>query len=52
MAKFKWKSQVEMDKEQERQKERDKFKGKDFKTLSRKEKDEILEKIARQMGLL
>ncbi|MFH5834543.1 hypothetical protein ACHAL6_00530 [Proteiniclasticum sp. C24MP] len=49
MAKIKWKAKEEKDKDQN---ERDKFKGKDFKTLSRKEKDEILEKIARQMGLL
>jgi hypothetical protein len=49
LAKIKWDSKEEKVKEQQ---ERDRFKGKDFKTLSRKEKDGILEKIAYQLGLL
>jgi len=49
VAKIKWKAKEEKDKEQN---ERDQFKRKDFKTLSRKEKDELLEKIARQLSLL
>ncbi|WP_294098076.1 hypothetical protein [Proteiniclasticum sp.] len=49
MANIKWESKEVKDKEQ---KEREKFKGKDFKKLSQKEKDELLEKIARQLGYL
>lgn len=47
LAKIKWESKE--DKENEK-KEREKFKNKNFNNLSRKEKDEILEKIARQLG--
>lgn len=49
MARIKWESKEEKDKEQ---KEREKFKDKDFGKLSQKEKDELLEKIARQLGYL
>ena len=49
MSKIKWESKEEKDKEQ---KDREKFKGEDFKKLSQKEKDELLEKIARQLGYL
>lgn len=49
LAKIKWESKEDKDKEQ---KEREKFKNKNFNNLSRKEKDEILEKIARQLGYI
>jgi len=49
LAKIKWKAQAEADQEK---KELEKFKGKAFKNLSQKEKDELLEKIARQLGYL
>lgn len=49
MAKIKWEAKEEKEK---KQKELGKFKGKDFQKLSQKEKDELLEKIARQLGYL
>ena len=56
MAKIKWKSQVETENEilQEEKKinDKEKHKGKDFNALSRKEKDELLERIARDLGYL
>lgn len=56
MAKIKWKSKADIEQgklEQEQKKaKKEEFKGKDFKTLSTKEKDEILEKIAKDLGYL
>ena len=52
--KIKKKAQIEQEKLEQKQKkaEKEKFKSKDFKTLSTKEKDEILEKIARDLGYI
>ena len=56
MAKIKWESKSETErelKEQEAlQKQKEKFKKKDFKTLSTKEKDELLEVISKILGLI
>ena len=49
MAKIKWESK--QDKESKKA-DQEKFKGKQFKTFSAKEKDELLERIARQLGYL
>lgn len=49
MAKIKWESKK--DKETKKA-EQEKFKGKEFKNLSTKEKDEILERIAKTMGII
>ena len=56
MTKIKWKSNSETErelKEQETlQKQKEKFKKKDFKTLSTNEKDELLEAISKILGLI
>ena len=56
MAKIKWtiKAEIEQKKlEQEQKKaEKEKHKGKKFKTLSTKDKDELLEQIAKDLGYL
>lgn len=49
LSKIKWENRAEKEKEKQ---EREKFKNKEFKKLSQKEKDELLEKIARQLGYL
>lgn len=56
MAKIKWKNQTDIDTEKAESKveaeQREKFKGKAFGTLSTKEKDELLEMLARAQGLI
>lgn len=56
LSKIKWKTNKEIEeekiKEQGERKEREMFKNKNFNNLSRKEKDELLEKIALQLGFL
>lgn len=56
MAKFNWKEQKDIDNKIEEdtlnQKNRDFFKNKKFKDLSSKEKDSLLEELARQAGLI
>ena len=56
MAKVKWKSKSETErelKEQEAfQKQKERFKKKAFKTLSTKEKDELLYLALKQLGLI
>lgn len=63
MAKIKWKNKTEIDAEkilQEQQKfekeqqkfEKEQFKNKEFKNLSTKEKDKLLEILAKQSGLI
>lgn len=49
MAKIKWESKRETE---TKKAEKEKFKGKDFKSLSTKDKDELLEKIAKDLGYL
>ncbi len=49
MAKIKWTPQTEIDQTKD---DLEKFKGRDFQTLTQTEKDELLEKIARQLGYL
>ena len=56
MSKIKWKSKADIDAEkaeQEHQKaEKEQFKGKDFGNLSTKEKDKLLEILAKEHGLV
>ena len=56
MAKVNWKSQEDIDKELLKQREMEEkkktLKNKKFTTLSTKEKDELLEILARQAGLI
>lgn len=55
MAKIKWKNKSDIDKEKleiEEKKKHKKYKGKPFKNLSTKDKDELLEMLARQFGLI
>lgn len=56
MAKIKWKNKVDIEAEKalkEQQKiEREQFKNKDFGNLSTKEKDKLLEILAKQAGLI
>ena len=56
MSKIKWKNKREMEQEKQEKEqlkaEREKHKGKKFNTLSTKEKDELLEILAKQAGLL
>lgn len=56
MAKIKWKSKADIDTEkllQEQEKaEKKQFKNKEFKTLSTKEKDKLLEILAKNAGLI
>lgn len=53
---IKWKSKQEIDAEkvavEEKKAKKDKFKGKNFSTLSRAEKDELLEILVQEKGLL
>lgn len=56
MSKIKWKNKADIEQEKiEREQvktEKEKHKGKEFKNLSTKEKDEILEKMAIELGYL
>ena len=56
MAKIKWKKKIEIEQEKlEHEKakaEKEKFKNKKFTTLSTKEKDDLLEQIAKDLGYL
>ena len=56
MAKIKWKKQTEIDAEQKAQEEveevKDKLKAKPFKNLNTREKDLLLELMARQLGYI
>ena len=56
MAKIKWKNKSDNEreiKEQEAlQKQKEKFKKKEFKTLSTKEKDELLYLALKQLGII
>lgn len=56
MSKIKWKTKTQIESEnleQEQNKaEKEKHKGKYFKTLSTKDKDELLEQIAKDLGYL
>ena len=56
MAKIKWKNKIEIEAEkvlQEQEKaEKEQLKNKEFKTLSTKEKDKLLEILAKQAGLI
>lgn len=49
MAKIKWTPQTEIDQIKE---DLEKFKGRDYQALTQAEKDELIEKIARQLGYL
>lgn len=49
MAKIKWTPQTEIDQAKE---DMEKFKGRDFQTLTQEEKDELLKKIALRLGYL
>ena len=53
-VKIKKKAEIEQEKQLAEQikVKKEKFKNKDFKTLSTKEKDELLERIARALGYL
>ena len=56
MAKIKWKSKTDIDyddaiKENKRI-DKEQFKGKSFKKLSSKEKDKLLEMMAKQLGYI
>jgi hypothetical protein len=56
MAKIKWKSKADIEAEKAKQEkvkaEKEKYKGKKFTTLSTKEKDELLELLAKEHGLI
>jgi alkyl hydroperoxide reductase subunit AhpF len=52
MAKIKWKPKAVIEAEKLKEIKAQKFKGRDFKSLSSKEKDELLEGIAVQLGLV
>jgi hypothetical protein len=56
MAKIKWKNKTDIDAEKELQEkekaEKEQFKNKEFKTLSTKEKDKLLEILAKNAGLI
>jgi hypothetical protein len=56
MAKIKWQNKVDIEAEKQKQKqknvEKEQLKGKEFKTLSTKEKDKLLEILVREHGLL
>lgn len=54
MAKIKWKkkSEIEYEKSVREQAKKEKFKSKKFTTLSRKEKDDLLEQMAKDLGYL
>lgn len=54
--KIKWKSEAEIDAEksvqEEKKAEKEQFKGKDFGNLATKDKDKLLEILARESGLI
>lgn len=56
MAKIKWKNKTDIEAEKELQEqgkaEKEQFKNKEFKTLSTKEKDKLLEILAKNAGLI
>ena len=56
LAKIKWKKKAEVEQEkqlrEQRKAEKEKFKNKKFTTLSSKEKDALLEQIAKDLGYL
>lgn len=56
MAQIKWKNKTEVEQEKQLRKqakaEKEKFKNKKFTTLSTKEKDELLEQMAKDLGYL
>ncbi len=56
MSKIKWKKKAETEKEkqlqQQKKQEKERFKGKKFTTLSSKEKDALLEILAKEHGLI
>lgn len=52
VAKIKWKSKVETEAEKLEEFKAQKLKDRDFKSLSSKEKDELLKSIAVQLGLV
>lgn len=56
MPNIKWKSKAVIETEQQKQAQKkaakERFKGKDFKILTNKEKDELLERMARDLGYI
>lgn len=56
MSKIKWQSKVDIEakkaEQEARKAEREKYKGKKFTTLSTKEKDALLELLAKEHGLI
>lgn len=56
MSKIKWKNKSDIDAEKELKEqekiEKEKFRNKEFKNLSTKEKDKLLEVLAKQIGLI
>ena len=56
MSKIKWKKKAEIQQEnlikEQKKVEKEQFKGKDFKNLVTKDKDKLLEILAKQAGLL
>lgn len=56
MAKIKWKNKTDIDAEktsqEQRKTEKEQFKNTDFKNLSTKEKDKLLEILAKEAGLI
>ena len=56
LAKIKWKNKTDIDAEkafqEQKETEKEQFKNKEFKTLSTKEKDKLLEILAKQAGLI
>ena len=56
MSKIKWKKKADIEQEklehEQKKAEKEKFKDKEFKTLSTKDKDELLEQIAKDLGYL
>ena len=52
MGKIQWKSNTEVDKETEKSERKQRFKGKEFDRLSRKEKDELLLILLEERGLI
>ena len=56
MSKIKWKKKTDIEQEKleqvQKKANKEKYKGKKFTSLSTKEKDELLEILAKQAGLL
>lgn len=52
MAKIKWRSKQEVEEITAKEEKKKRFKGKDFNTLSRKEKDELLLILLEERGLV